>query len=510
MSLIFPILHFWLCHPALLYGTTFFLGVLFHVEGSVSLIFPSLSLWLPFILAALLGNRAFLKPWALSCFIFFTAWIYTAAFYSFPSLPPAGITGKAHLRIKNVSLQSTPFGERWCYRCELKQFFSEQTSQSLVSSLPCLVIFPNNQVEKESRPLATQEYWVTGKLMQTTQSSYVLKVPSKNLWIPIAPSKGWVEERYRWKTEVSRWIESQFFHPASGSFLAGLVTGEFDDFWMRQQLMRFGLQHLLAISGFHFAMIAGFLSVTLRLFLPHTIRTITLLVCLAAYCFFLGPQASILRAWVMSSLTLVGSLLRKETSPLNSLGFALLVLLGYNPLLSQELGFQLSFATTTAILLFYSPAQAWMQQLFPKRNLSQVLQMTTWNQYGYCLLTFLREGCALTLAVSLFAFPLTLFFFGRFPWMSLLYNLFFPFLTSGALYLFLIGALLFWVPLLGKAICSFNDAYTFFLLQLTYQMPSEIETYLTIDSFSSLWLTLYFCCALLGGIFWKERSVGIV
>lgn len=507
MLSISSLLHFWICHPALFYGIAFVLGVSSHLMHSLWLIIPCLCLWFPFLLIALYSrHREVIKPLFLSFMIFLTAWAYAAAYYEFPSLPEQGVKGIAHVKIKNMSLQSHLFGERWLYRCEIKQFFPDNESHSIASLLPCLIILPAKIPSKDSRPLANQEYWVPGKLIQTSKGSYFLKISSKNVWTAIPHTWSWAEYRYLWKKKVSEWIESQFSHPLSASFLAGLVTGEFDDLWMRQQFSRFGLQHLLAISGFHFAIIASFLSFALRLILPQRTLIVSLLFFLGSYCFFLGPQASILRAWIMCTLTLLGCLLGKQSSALNSLGIALLIILGYNPLLCQELGFQLSFATTTAILLFYFPAQACLHELFPKRSLSAVLQMNLWNQHAYCILAFLRQGLTLTLAINIFALPLTLYYFQQFPWMSLLYNLFFPFLASLSLCLLFLGGLLSVVPFLGQAIHDLNDGYTFFLLQLTYQIPSKMDVYWTAEPFSSFWLILYLCCASLAGIIWKEKS----
>jgi competence protein ComEC len=500
-------IHFWLCHPALLYGIAFLLGLFCHFESSFWLIIPCLSLWLPFLIAAfLLEHRDILKPLALSFLTFCTAWGTATIHYSFPPIPDQGISGKAYVRINTIDLQHSLFGERWLYHCELRQFFPENSSHSIVSSLPCLMSLPAKQMQTQSRPLANRDYWVTGKLIQTDKGSFLLKISSKTPWTTVQNSWNWAEQRYQWKRRVGKWIESQFSYPLSGSFLAGLATGEFDDYWMRQQFTRFGLQHLLAISGFHFAIIAGFLSFLLRLFFSQRIRIVSLLIFLGMYCFFLGPQASILRAWIMCSLTLIGSLIDKQTTALNSLGFALLAILGYNPLLCQELGFQLSFATTAAILLFYQPAQAWLYELFPKRRLSDVMQMNQWNQHGYCVLAFFRQGLALSLAVNVFALPLTLYYFHQFPWISLLYNLFFPFLATGSLCLLLLGGLLVFIPFLAEILHHLNDVYTFFLLQFTYQVPSEMDAYLTSESFHPFWLVLYFCFATLGGIIWKEKQ----
>lgn len=506
-TLILFFIRFWIYHPALLHGVSFLLGCDCFFQGSLLLIIPILSLWFPFFIAAYHpDHRGILKHWFLSLLTFFTAWGVASVQYSFPEIDSQGITGKAYVKINHLSLQHSLFGERWLYRCQLLQFYpDQQLTHSMASSIPCLISLPAGTMQKQPRPLADQDYGVMGKLFQTEQGTYRLKIASKTPWTAIPDSWSWAEQRYRWKRKINDWIESQFSSPLSASFLAGLVTGEFDDYWMRQQFARFGLQHLLAISGFHFAIIAGFLSFILRLCFPQNIRIITLLLCLAIYCFFLGPQASILRAWIMCSLTLIGGLIDKQTTALNSLGLALLVILGYNPLLSQELGFQLSFATTAAILLFYQPAQAWLDHLFPKRGLSEVIQMNAWNQHGYCILAFLRQGLALTVAVNLFAFPFTLYYFHQFPWMSLLYNLFFPLLASGSLCLLLLGGLLFFIPFIANNIHRLNDVYTDFLLQLTYQVPTEIDTYFMLESFEPLLLVLYVCLTVWGGIVWKER-----
>lgn len=500
------LLHFWYSHPALLQGVAFLLGVWTHFTQSFLLGIPCLFLWVPFLCIAIQNyprHKEVLKPLILSLFIFFTAWIYTAVHYSFPSLPDTGIMGTAHIKIKNISLQSHFFGDRWIYRSEIQQFFPDHSPHSLAASLPCLLIFSAKQ--RQVRPLANQEYWISGKLLQTNQGTYLLKVSSKALWKPIQNTWSWAEQRYVWKKKVSAWIESKLSNPLSATFLVGLATGEFDDLWMRQHFSRFGLQHLLAISGFHFAIITGLLSFILRLFLPMQIRIFSLLLLLGAYCFFLGPQASILRAWIMCSLALASGLLEKSSNALNTLGLALLIILSYHPLLCLQLGFQLSFATTAAILIFYSPAKEWIYHLFPKRNLSEALQMNLWNQHAYCILAFFRQGLALTLAVNLFALPITLYYFQQFPWMSLLYNLFFPLLAAGSMTLLLLGSMLAFIPFLANFIHQINDLYTFYLLQLAYQIPSEMDFYLKVVSFPTLWLLIYLCVMSLLGIIWKER-----
>lgn len=507
MFAIYSLLRFWQHHPALFYGFAFLIGIAWALADSLWIpLLPILFLFLPFIASIFINGREtkIIQPLLLALLISFAGWGHINAHHSFPLLPEGGIEGEALIKIKNLRQQSNPFGTKWVYRCEIIHFISDNAS---ISSLPCIIALPvlDGADLPRPRPLADRNYWVKGKLMQTNNGTYSLKVSVKTPWKEIPNTWSLAEERYQWKLAVSQWIEAKFSHHLSAHFLAGLATGEFDDHWMRHQFSRFGIQHLLAISGFHFAIIASCLSFALRLFFSTRVCALCLLICLGAYCFFLGPQPSILRAWLMSTLALVGFFLEKQGTALNSLGIALLAVLGYDPLFCQELGFQLSFVTTAAILLFYSPALTLFSNLLPKRNLSEVLNMNKWNQHGYCILSFLRQGLALTFAVNVVALPLTLYYFQQFPWISLLYNLFFPLMASLSLCLLLLGGALFFIPFLGNAIHQFNDAYTFFLLQAAYSVPQSIDHFFTMEVLSSFWLICYLTTLALCGILWRAN-----
>lgn len=503
------LLRFWLFHPALLYGLSFVLGITARLAYSLWPLIPIGFLWIPFAYLAFKEHpfrKECFKPLILSVMTFLTAFVYAAAQYSLPVIPTSGLVGTANVKIKSISLQPGIFGKRWIYRCEIEQFYVQDALLPVASSLQCIIILPGKEIDRGKRPKGNQNYWVSGTLLQKKGSSNLLKVSARTKWEPIQNTWSWAEDRYAWKRQVTKWIESRFSHSSSASFLAGLATGEFDDQWMRQHFARFGLQHLLAISGFHFAIIAAFLNFALGIVLPRRIRLVALLIVLSGYCFFLGPQGSIMRAWIMCSIAFLGGLIERQSTALNSVGLALIVILAFYPLLCLEIGFQLSFAATAAILIYYPAAQSWLNFLFPKRKLGEVLQMNGWDQHGYCVLSFFREGVALTIAVNVFAFPLTLFYFQQFPLMSLAYNLFFPFLASLSMCLLLIGGLFFFIPWLGNAIHAINDSFTYFILQLTYQAPAEMDSYVTTKSIPTSWIVLYVCVAAVIGIIWKEKN----
>lgn len=492
MFIFSSLIHFWILHPALFYGLAALLGCYTSFYFSFLLFIPTIFLWIPFCF-----SFSSVKPLLLNLSLFFSMWFYTSSFYQLPSLPQDGLVGTAYFQIQQVSQQQTIFGKQLLYRGQIHYF----SSFSTLFSFPCSISLkaaPNH-------PCANQDYWITGTLLKTLQG-YKLKPSKKLAWQPVPCTFSRAEERLKWKQQVVEWIHRQFTYETSAKFIAGLATGEFEDLLMKEQFAYFGLQHLLAISGFHFTLIASLLNFFFRFIVSFKVRLWLLLIVLSSYCFFLGPQPSILRAWILCLVTFGGELFYKQSSSLNGLGVALIFLTLINPLFCLEVGFQLSFAVTFALLIFSKPTQALFCLILTKRSLGQLLEMNVINQVAYCVLTFFREGVALTLAVNLFAFPLTLYYFHQFPLMGLLYNLFFPLFASLSLALLLIGIFLQPIPGVKFCIDFFNDSYTFYLLKLTHSFSTKSQAYLTVESFSLPFLIFYLCFLALWGIIWRQKK----
>jgi competence protein ComEC len=151
---------------------------------------------------------------------------------------------------------------------------------------------------------------------------------------------------------IHRTIEAQL-PPVSGALLEGLLIGErrqlpptlLDDF------RRAGVFHVLAISGFNVALVAGSAFLFLRLLrLPAPVAAVLALVALVAFAAVVGGQPSVLRATIMGGLFLAAGLLGRESHAWNSLAAALLVLLALDPGSLVEPGLQLSFAATAGLL----------------------------------------------------------------------------------------------------------------------------------------------------------------
>jgi competence protein ComEC len=135
--------------------------------------------------------------------------------------------------------------------------------------------------------------------------------------------------------------------------LEGLLIGE------RRQLpptlladfRRAGVYHVLAISGFNVALVAGSAFLLLRLArIPAPLAASVALATLVAFAAVVGGQPSVLRATIMGGLFLAAGLLGRESRVWNSLAGALLVLLALDPGSLGEPGLQLSFAATAGLL----------------------------------------------------------------------------------------------------------------------------------------------------------------
>ena len=142
--------------------------------------------------------------------------------------------------------------------------------------------------------------------------------------------------------------------PASAALLAGLLLGERTALpsEVDAAFRRAGVYHLLAVSGFNVALIAGATFALLNLVrFPHRAAAAIAIVVVAAFAAVVGPQASVLRAAIMATLVLGALLVERDASVLNALALSAIVILALRPGDLHDPGFQLSFAATIGIVV---------------------------------------------------------------------------------------------------------------------------------------------------------------
>ncbi|MDO4692585.1 MAG: ComEC/Rec2 family competence protein [Porphyromonadaceae bacterium] len=180
-----------------------------------------------------------------------------------------------------------------------------------------------------------------------------------------------------------------------------LPRGEASD-ELRQQFVRSGVAHILAVSGFHLGVVVFLFSILLQRvsFLPLNPRWRSLLLLLAAWGFVAlsGWAVPTVRAAVMLSLYLGGRMLIRPVSTTNILAASALIQLLLAPQLIHSAGFALSYIAVLSIHLFYRPT---------------LLSVGAVRQP---ILGYIWSMLALTLAAQVLVLPLCLYYFGQISW----------------------------------------------------------------------------------------------
>ena len=411
--------------------------------------------------------------------------------------------GTALFQPEAIILNKHHFGKQWSYTGTLLTMRTPN-GNLIAKGIPCRIRLPSNRGQISSN----QRYMITGTLTHCGHA-YAFKPDPEAAWLTHSSQWSWAEARYSWKEAVKKWIDRQVPNKRSARFLAGAVTGNFDDAVMRKQMGRFGLQHVMAISGFHFAIVAAFLGAVLRALLPYRLALLLLCLLLTGYCFFLGSAPSISRAWLSLLFTLTGIIAQRRPYGLNCLGSALIAILIYDPFMVRNIGFQFSATVTAAILIFYPFANLLLEKWLQRHSLREMVEMNGWEQHAYCLLTAFRCSLGLTLSVNLVALPLCLYHFGTFPLLGFVHNLFFPFLISIAIVLLIISCCLAPLPLIGNAAFTITAAFTHYALNTTYNVPPSFDLLLTIPISEPLLVSYFFLLAAAGFLtldFLQKRS----
>jgi competence protein ComEC len=141
--------------------------------------------------------------------------------------------------------------------------------------------------------------------------------------------------------------------PGSAALLAGLLLGERAELprELDEGFRRAGVYHVLAVSGFNVALLAGTVFALCALLrLDRRLSAVAAIALVLGFAAVVGPEPSVLRATIMAVLVLAALLLGREAAVANSLALAALLILALRPGDLLDPGFQLSFAATAGIV----------------------------------------------------------------------------------------------------------------------------------------------------------------
>lgn len=465
---------FWRQHPNLLYGVAFLLGVTLEISFDPIIFLPIALIFIP-LLFYKYCKTALIKRLILTLMIFFISILYTKSTFYFSEDIDSNL-GIGLFSIYSIEKSPKHFGSQWIYKGCIKEWQNLIDGSIKAKNIPCTIL--PRLGKNEERPLANGDYILTGSIKPHDVKEYSFMMTSKEKWIPLKATFSFAEMRFIAKKTISDYIDKSIKKKRSATFLKGISTGEFRDDEMKFEFSRFGLQHIMAISGFHFAIVAGFFNLALRLFTSRKRAATILIFILCSYFLFLGSSPSVMRAWIMILIVIGGFLLERQGNGLNSLGVALFVILAIDPYMIKHVGFQFSSVVTASILINFGIFDTFIQSFFLKRELHQVVEMSFIDKHGYCIITYFRKALALTLSVNSVALPLSLYHFQKFPLMGIFYNWFFPFMVSMSIIFLILGLLFFFIPFFAGIIHEINNFYTDSMLNFAYNLPTAFDFFL--------------------------------
>lgn len=135
------------------------------------------------------------------------------------------LKGTFNVKIDQIKESITSFGRGVQYQGRIASF---ETPQKKIShcNIPCTFY------TREKKELVADQVLIQGTYHQSR-----LKPAPKSLWIPVKNTH-FTETRAYFKKKVQEVIEEKFTHPDTQALISGLVTGNFDDYFMSREFSR--------------------------------------------------------------------------------------------------------------------------------------------------------------------------------------------------------------------------------------------------------------------------------
>ena len=327
--------------------------------------------------------------------------------------------------------------------------------------------------------------------------------------VTVLPGRGGnpiVAALYRFKQGSLENIYRMFPDPES-SLLAGILlgvdTGLTDE--LQQAFKNTGTAHIIAISGFNIAIIAGiFFALFSRLFGERRGAVVAILG-IVLYTFIVGADAAVVRAAIMGSLALFARQVGRRQTALNTLLAVAMLMCLWNPLYVWDVGFQLSFFATLGLILYATPFSE-----FANRTLTKFLPAST----GEKAAEIFSEFVLLTLAAQLTTIPIMAYHFQRISLVSFIAN---PFILPAQPAVMIVGGLavllsLVWFPL-GQFTAWIAYPFVVYTIRMVELFDRVPHGTIFLGDFS-VWIVIGFYAALFAVTFgWSgfrewTRSLG--
>jgi competence protein ComEC len=182
---------------------------------------------------------------------------------------------------------------------------------------------------------------------------------------------------------------------------------------VQEAFSRTNTAHVIAISGFNIAMLAGIFSLIFSRFLARGRATGAVIASIVLYTILVGANAAVVRAALMGILYVIAIHYGRQSDALTSLVVAAVAMTVPNPHTLWDVGFQLSFAATLGLILTVPPLEDAFERGFA-RFIGQERARTT--------VQLLNEVLVVTLAAQVATIPIIVYYFHQISVVGLLAN----------------------------------------------------------------------------------------
>ena len=263
------------------------------------------------------------------------------------------------------------------------------------------VVEPGDRVRLIGRPAAPPEGGY-GEFLRRTGVAGTLRAGTLELVSHAADAAGLLE---RTRRAAGDSLARALPEPAAG-LAAGILVGLRDqvDRDLAAAFTATGLSHVVAISGWNIALVAGLVGALLAGRARRT-RSGAILAAILVYTVLAGASASVVRAAAMTGVALLARETGRPGTAAAALGWAVASLVVANPASAADVGLQLSAAATAGLIAWSAPVTAMLDR--------RVGWAPRW----------IREGLGVSLAAQAATLPLVLVAFGRVAPLSPVTNL---------------------------------------------------------------------------------------
>ncbi len=206
-----------------------------------------------------------------------------------------------------------------------------------------------------------------------------------------------------------------FLPQPEAGLLSGILLGIETDipYELEKAFQDTGTAHVVAISGFNMAILAGIFLKGFRKYLSIWWAALLAILAMALYTVLVGAAPAVARAAVMSCLAMSSSLIGRGQSGMYTLALTAAVMCLFNPLLIQDAGFQLSVTATLGLVLYADRLMNWFRSMAGKYLPEAVVERLTGPVSDYFLFT---------LAAQVMTLPVVLYHFERLSLTTLIAN----------------------------------------------------------------------------------------